>query len=63
MSTYRQITDAMTGKLRSDLIVRTVDNATIPADPLNHDWQAYQAWLKAGNAPYAPSTSAEPAKL
>ena len=30
---------------------RDVDNAIIPADDMNLDWQAYQAWLRAGNTP------------
>lgn len=31
--------------------LRLADNASVPADPHNTDWQAYQAWLAAGNAP------------
>jgi hypothetical protein len=32
-------------------IKRVADNACIPADPANTDWQAYQRWLAAGNTP------------
>lgn len=32
-------------------IIRDADSANIPADPANRDWEAYQAWLKAGGVP------------
>ncbi len=41
--------------LMADGIVRDADGAFIPADPRNIDWQAYQAWLKAGNTPAEPA--------
>lgn len=42
----------------TDLILRTTDNVFIPADPNNADYQAYQAWLAAGNTPL-PATDSE----
>ena len=38
-------------------VVRDADGASIPDDPHNVDWQAYQAWLAAGNAPNPAPTS------
>lgn len=35
----------------SAYIVRDSDSAIIPDDPMNMDWQIYQAWLAAGNTP------------
>lgn len=35
----------------SDCILRLADNAFIPPDPANTDYQAYLAWLEAGNTP------------
>jgi hypothetical protein len=32
-------------------VIRLTDNAMVPADVRNTDWQAYQEWLAAGNTP------------
>jgi hypothetical protein len=43
----------------SDCILRIADNAFIPPDPANTDYQAYLAWLEAGNTP-EPAPEPEP---
>ena len=37
------------------------DGASIPADPENRDWRAYQEWLTEGNTPPAPWVEPPPA--
>ena len=32
-------------------VIRLADNASIPFDPDNTDYQAYLRWLEAGNTP------------
>lgn len=48
---YKQIIDPFTGKPSTTTILRTTDNAFIPTDPLNSDYQAYLAWVAEGNTP------------
>ena len=38
-----------------NMILRLPDNAYIPNDPENSDWQQYQVWLLDGNQPLPPA--------
>lgn len=61
------MTNSMYQLTTRDTILRLADNAFIPPDPANTDYQAYLAWLEAGNTPEpapvpvpaAPPTPAE----
>jgi hypothetical protein len=52
---YQQILNLNTGEINPNVIKRLPDNAYIPNDPENTDWQAYQEWLAAGNTPLPPA--------
>jgi hypothetical protein len=46
-----QRTENLDGSVNVTQIKRIVDNAFIPFDPANTDYQAYLAWLAEGNEP------------
>jgi hypothetical protein len=46
---YKLIKSPMTNQVQS--VQRLSDNACIPFDPDNTDYQAYLRWLEAGNTP------------
>jgi hypothetical protein len=48
---YKQILNPMTGQVATYAILRINDNAFVPADPANTDYQAYLKWLEEGNQP------------
>lgn len=47
-------------KLKSSGVLRIEDNAHIPDDPRNGDWQTYTAWLEAGGVPLPEDAPPQP---
>ena len=47
---YRKVTNYLTGQ-DAETIERLSDNAFIPFDPANKDYQEYLKWLELGNTP------------
>jgi len=47
---YKLLKNSFTGSLLN-AIERLKDNAFIPFDPANTDYQAYLKWLEEGNTP------------
>ena len=46
-----------------ETIKRLSDNAFIPQDPANTDYQQYLLWLEEGNTPLPPDPTPEPEPL
>ena len=47
---YKQM-KTLEGQVSTSMILRVEDNACIPFDPDNTDYQAYLAWVAEGNEP------------
>jgi hypothetical protein len=48
---YKLIEIKSNDGINTRCILRTTDNACIPFDPANTDYQAYLKWLEEGNKP------------
>jgi len=47
--TYKQYRCQRTGKIDTGCIVRKADNACIPVNEMNRDYQEYLLWVAEGN--------------
>ena len=47
---YKKLLD-MDGNVNTLVILRKSDNASIPTDPANTDYQEYLEWVAEGNEP------------
>ena len=52
---YQEVYKYGTTEIDATQIKRLPDNAYIPNDLENTDWQAYQAWLAEGGVPLQPN--------
>jgi len=50
---YKIPLNELTNKATENVVKRLSDNAYIPFDPDNTDYQAYLKWLEEGNTPEA----------
>ena len=48
---YKQIKTEDGSKINNKMVVRVIDNAHIPFDEANTDYQEYLKWLAEGNTP------------
>jgi len=47
---YKKVNDVITNQ-EADVILRLSDNASIPKNEANKDYQAYLEWVAEGNQP------------
>ena len=53
---YKLSRSQRTGEMNNG-VIRTADNAFIPFDPANTDYQEYLKWIAEGNVPLAAETN------
>jgi hypothetical protein len=53
---YQKLSNNLMTGAEAQCIKRLSDNAFIPFDPANTDFQEYQRWLESGNVPLEAST-------